>query len=378
MGIRGELGKISGTVLEAAVEKFSLSAPCSARPENPRNIFVLRNNDLGDLLIITPLFEALKKRFPAAKITVGTGDWAREILQNNPYVSQVMPVNAPWFNKAMKKNFLSPLFYLRKSPEIKNLRDKKFDIGIDVLGSGYGALLLMKAGIPYRLGVRGYAGGHTAMQWCVDFNPLEQVGRSSLRFAEHLGAVVIPEKRPQIFLTEQEKRGGEETWEKITKGKNVKRVLIGPGGGLKVKGWPADSYEELVRLMNALPDLKIAAVGNSEDRETGEKLAKAGAENLAGNLTLRQTFALTASADYVISNPSMLMHAAAAFKKPTLVLLGPAFESESRHFAQWGYSGECYHLGLEKGRRDTLYTPAEVMSVIEEKFFSRTETGKKS
>ena len=210
------------------------------------------------------------------------------------------------------------------------------------------------------------------MQWCVDFNPLEQVGRSSLRFAEHLGAAFLPESRPQLFLTEVEKLGAEETWRKITQGKPVKRILIGPGGGLKVKGWPAASYEELVRLMNAVPDLKMAAVGSSEDKETGEKLAKAGAENLTGLLTLRQTFALTAAANYVISNPSMLMHAAAAFKKPTLVLLGPAFESESRHFVQWGYSGECYHLGLEKGRRDTLYTPAEVMSFIEEKFLNRS------
>ncbi len=38
----------------------------STPPASPRSIFVLRNNDLGDLLVVTPLFEALRRRIPEA------------------------------------------------------------------------------------------------------------------------------------------------------------------------------------------------------------------------------------------------------------------------------------------------------------------------
>lgn len=60
----------------------------------------------------------------------------------------------------------------------------RLSIGIDVLGSQWGAWLLCRAGIPYRMGVRGYAGGHSVMQSLVPYNADEHVGRSALRFAE--------------------------------------------------------------------------------------------------------------------------------------------------------------------------------------------------
>src|SRR4051794_11857110 len=77
----------------------SAFAPRAAKPPaSPRSIFVLRNNDLGDVLVITPLFEALRRRFPRARIVAGVGDWAAPILEGNPNVDEMMSVNAPWHN----------------------------------------------------------------------------------------------------------------------------------------------------------------------------------------------------------------------------------------------------------------------------------------
>lgn len=364
--------------LEFAVKAASLRAPSSACPQAPEKIFILRNNDIGDLLIITPLFESLRRKFPHAEIVAGTGDWCREVLLNNPHLSGVLSVNAPWFNRSLHKHSLEPLKYLAASPEIMSIKEKKFGVGIDVLGSSFGSLLMMKAGIPYRLGVKGYAGGHTGVQDYVEYNPLEQVGRAALRFAEKLGVRNLPELKPQLFLTSEERAEGEKIWSEMTGGKNLKRVLIGPGGGLKAKRWPLENYVQLIKLMGANKNLKMAVAGGPQDREAGVILKQAGAEDWTGRLTLRQTFALIAASDYVISNPSMLMHAAAAFSKPVLVLLGPAFESQSRHFAQWGYPGECYHLGMEKGSRDSLYSPAEALDFFERKILGGTEAARRS
>src|ERR1700692_660894 len=73
------------------------------RPANPSSIFVLRNNDIGDLLIITPLFEALKRLFPKAQIVAGIGRWNNDVLRNNPWVDQIVPIEAPWHNKQVCK-----------------------------------------------------------------------------------------------------------------------------------------------------------------------------------------------------------------------------------------------------------------------------------
>ncbi|XWK91356.1 MAG: glycosyltransferase family 9 protein [Phormidium sp.] len=329
------------------------------------SIFILRNNDIGDLLVITPLFEVLKKQFPDAHIVVGVGNWNLETLKLNPYISEILPINAPWHNKFIPdQNLWNALNYIVFSPESQELAKRRFDIGIDVLGSYFGSLLMMRSGIPYRLGVKGYAGGHTAVQKYVEYNEYEQVGRSALRFAELLGATELPECRPQIFLSASELEAGERRWSIKTR-PTEKRIVIGPGGGFTEKCWPLENYADLVKMLGEISNLEVIIVGGKQDREAGNQLAALSplVKSLAGDLRLRETFALVAAADLVICNSSMLMHAAAAFSIPTVVLLGECFTSTKQHAAQWGYPGICQIFGKQSDRQE-IYTPTEVIKII--------------
>jgi heptosyltransferase-2 len=249
------------------------------------------------------------------------------------------------------------LRYIVASPQVRSLRG--FDVGIDVLGSAWGSLLLLRAGIPFRLGVRGYAGGHTGVQRQVEFDPWEHVGRRALRFAELLGATDLPSCRPQIFLDAAERAAGEQVW-----GAGP-RVALAPGGGLAVKCWPPSHWEALTRRL-AGEGAAILVVGGPKERELGERLAATspGVRNLAGHLSLRESFAVLAAADRVVCNSSVWMHAAAAFSRPTFVLLGESFPSARQHDTQWGYPETCWSLGKEEGGRTTLFTPEEAMARI--------------
>lgn len=332
--------------------------------ENPKSIFVLRNNDIGDLLIITPLFEALRRRFPGADIIAGVGEWNVESLKLNPYISEILPINAPWHNKFIPNQSLwDALNYISFSSESQELANRQFDVGIDVLGSYFGSLLMIRLGINYRLGVHGYAGGHTAVQKYVEFNEYEQVGRSALRFAELLGATELPECRPQIFLSHSEVKEGECRW--LSKVEKVKRIIIGSGGGFAQKCWPLENYIDLLKMLIAIDNVDIIIVGGQQDREAGKQLAAISPliRNFAGELKLRETFALVATADLVVCNSSMLMHAAAAFSITTVVLLGEYFNSAKQHQAQWGYEGISHILGKESDRQE-IYNPLEVINFI--------------
>ena len=68
-------------------------------PSETKKIFILRNNDLGDVLLTTPLVRGLKKNFPEAKVFMGVGDWARPLVENNPDLDGIIKINAPWHNK---------------------------------------------------------------------------------------------------------------------------------------------------------------------------------------------------------------------------------------------------------------------------------------
>jgi len=355
-----------GQIFEAPVRMLGMLAPTyKGAPEAPRSIFVLRNNDIGDLLIITPLFEALRRRFPSARLTAGIGDWNRDVLANNPYVTDVLPVNAPWNNKfATPQSDLDQLRYIQHSAEVRALREQHFDVGIDILGSHVGALLLMQARIPYRLGVRGYRGGHSAMQQNVIFRDDQHVGRAALRFAELLGATDLPECRPQLFLTPVEEAIGEHSWKRREDSK-PRRIIIGPGGGLAEKCWPFASYAELAKRLSTFTGAELIIVGGKQDFEAGERLVIGlpNAKNLAGKLTLRETFAVVKAADAVLCNSSMLMHVATAFCLPTVVLLGASFDSVERHEQQWGYPQTCRILGKE-GRTTEIATSREALDAL--------------
>jgi ADP-heptose:LPS heptosyltransferase len=264
------------STIESLVWTFCLFAPKRSRPPNsPQRIFVLRNNDIGDLLVVTPLFDALKRTFPDAGIFVGIGSWNGEILLGNPHIYGIVEVNAPWHNHFISpQNATSALRYIFCSDEAKAVRSVRADIGIDVLGSGFGSLLMMRAGIPYRMGVRGYAGGESAAQSVVDYRPGEHVGRQALRFAELLGCTDLPENRPQIFLKEPPRLH--------------RAIVIAPGIGLAEKGWPGDYYVQLAALLR---DQQIIVVGSHNDGLLAEHICgnHPNAHNLSGRLTLRES-----------------------------------------------------------------------------------------
>ncbi len=361
--------RAGAALLERAVRRAGSRAPFLLEPpEEPRSIFVLRNNDLGDLLVVTPLFEALRRRFPEASIAAGVGDWSRDVLLHNPWVSEVVPVNAPWFNKyAGDSGPVARWRYLRRSPEVRGLAHRRFDVGIDVLGSAWGSLLLLRAGIPWRLGVHGYAGGHSALQAAVEFDPSEQVGRSALRFAELLGATTLPPVRPQIFLTAEESDEAERWWAAGEGGVRRRRVVIAPGGGIAARCWPAESWIRLAR-MGGRNDLSVLVLSGPREREIAAAVTAAchGARSHAEPPGLRQVFALLAGSDLVICNSSMPLHAAAAFSRRIVVLLGPSFPSARAHQAQWGYPGLSLSLGPEPGEQEGLSTPAEALRIVQE------------
>ncbi|TVQ57414.1 MAG: glycosyltransferase family 9 protein [Spirulina sp. DLM2.Bin59] len=323
--------------------------PQHTNPQQPEHIFILRNNDLGDLLIITPLFAALKHHHPQVKITVGVGHWARPILLENPHVDHILTINAPWFNKGIPQNHQTlwhRLHYLYQSPEITALTALKPDVGIDIFGSVWGAMLLLRAKIPRRWGVSGYAGGETAMEYAIPYQPDIQVGQSALRFAEYLGATEFPPCRPQLFLTPEEQLTAQALWEQIGKGKI--KIVVGPGSGLDQRYWPLVQYRQVLAHLAQQQDLALVLVGGEGDRHQGNQFNALPVENLMGELSLRQTFALLAGADLVICNSSMLMHAAAAFTIETLVLLGSAFTNPAQHDRQWGYGSHYHSLGGEQ------------------------------
>lgn len=309
---------------------------------NRKNIFVLRNNDLGDVLVTTPLLKGLKKAFPESKVSIGVGDWANTLLENNPFVDEVMACNGPWHNKQncrfpanSPKTFLEGLLFVLLSKESSYISSRKFTHGIDVLGSRQGSWLMRRAKIPNRFGVKGYAGGHN---WCtkyIDFKEERKVAEVGLEFLNLMNAEVKIDARPSIYLTEIEVDEAEAVWGKSSERK--KRIILAPGGGFPQKCWGDKSFTELTNLLLKNKNYQLCIIGSNEDKNRISANESPQLTNLCGKLSIRQSAAMVSLADFVVCNTSLCMHLAGAFKVPALTLLGEWYGSAALHQKQWGY-----------------------------------------
>jgi len=137
-----------------------------------------------------------------------------------------------------------------------------------------------------------------------------------------LGATDLPENRPRIYLDAAPVQNDS--------------IVFAPGGGYAEKCWPLESFVALVKL---LPDLNLTVIGGERDRAAGACLASTGpgVNDFTGRLSLSESFAAIAASRLVVCNSSMAMHAAAAFRKPCVVLLGAGIPSTLAHAAQWAY-----------------------------------------
>lgn len=338
-----------------------------SQPAPPESIFVLRNNDIGDVLAATPLFEALKKLFPKARICAGVGPWSFDVLRHNPWIDEVLPVSAPWHNKQTTRHaansvagWREALVYIFGSEEVRALRARRFSVGIDVLGSPQGSLLMLRAGIPFRLGVRGYAGGHTACQKWTEFDANTNVRRAALDFAELLGAGPLPLERPRIFLDECERAKAEAAWQRHG-GTGSQRVVVAPGGGFAEKCWAPEKFASLSADF-AARGWAVTIVGGSGDKRLAAKILERApaAIDQTGATTLRETFALIERADLLLCNSSMAMHAGAALRKKVAAMLGPWYSDLEQHRRQWGYNSDFLMLGPDSA-------PEAVLRALEER-----------
>jgi heptosyltransferase-2 len=159
----------------------------------------------------------------------------------------------------------------------------------------------------------------------------------------------LPENRPQIFLKESPRPHG--------------AIVIAPGVGVPEKGWPGDYYVELAGLLRDKP---IIVIGSHNDWHLSERICAnhPNARNLSDKLTLRESFGLIGGAKIVICNSSMAMHAAAAFRRPTVVLLGEWFQSAAQHNRQWGYA-ETVMLGRDEHHPE-IFGPEEARIKVRE------------
>src|SRR5271169_6821932 len=93
----------------------------------PKNIIVFRLDQLGDLVLSTPLFRELKRIFPNSRCTVVVQRRYRAILTTNRHIDEILPIDEVkqnWLPEGVKRLFSATWFFWTR------LRHRQFDLAI--------------------------------------------------------------------------------------------------------------------------------------------------------------------------------------------------------------------------------------------------------
>lgn len=297
----------------------SVAAPASkaesiAPPQTVGRILVCQLRQLGDVLLATPSIELLARAYPDAELHVLTEKKCLPILQNNPHVHTIWPLDPT----AHKNIFQEFIWY-------KTVAASKFDLVVDFqqLPRCRAVVALSRARVRLTFPPPWY------------LRPLYTHWAKSepCYAAAHKAGALAPlgitwqGERPRLYLTDAERAGAKEIIAALglTAGNFI---TVDPSHRKITRRWPSGHYAKLLDMLaDTLPDMKfLFPYGPDEESEARQIRARCRSfkqvvipDNM---LSLRQMAACMEHAAMHIGNCSSPRHIAAAVNLPTFTILG--------------------------------------------------------
>jgi len=309
------------------------------------SFLVIRRDNIGDLVCTTPLFRALRERFPAARICALVNSYNAPVLQGNPDIDEVFS-----YTKAKHRPVGQsvPGVYFNRIKMLARLRAMRFDYAI-LAAPGFQerSLLLARMIRPrHILGfteIKNPASRHVDIGVPFVFTPHLHEAEDVFRLLQPLGisgtptaASVYPEKFETARACFQLGKIG--VGAKLTIGIHI-------SARKSSQRWPAESFAQLVRLLHEQLDARFMLFWSpgdennplhpGDDGKAAEMMSVLGDVPILAYPThrLEELIAGLSLCDAVVCSDGGAMHLAAGLGKPILCFFG---QSDAMRWHPWG------------------------------------------
>ena len=309
------------------------------RVDDPHSIIVFRLDQLGDVVLTTPLFRELKQLYPGARCTVVVRPEYKPILVTNRNVDEILPLpelKATWL-WARTRWLLSVLRFYRK-----HLRNRQFDLAISPrwdVDESLATLLCVLTYASTRVGHSAWIspvksklnrGFNAAFDIVVPPGPVRHEVDRNLAIVEAL-AGKVRRSGPEIRLTDNDRRFA---CELLTHHDSRRALMaLGIGGRTPGRKWPLDRYAEAVNRLNQhLPVQPVIMCSEDEDDEASalSRMLDAPPYILSG-VQLREVCAVLHECELFLGNDTGTAHLAAAMNCATLVVSRHPADGDANH-----------------------------------------------
>jgi heptosyltransferase I len=304
----------------------------SIPPQNIRRIALIQPSRIGDIVFSLPTLAGLRELYPQAHIAWLVDDRCRELVEGHPDLNETMVIPFKALEQALKQRRLT---WVKKelSRLKKRIREKGFDLSIDLHGLAKSALLVYMAGARYKIGSANTTGmkelsGFFSREIPPGPEDTHTIDRN-LAVIKYLGGrVEIPQFKLHIPQNcKEEIQAILQHWGVSTEDKVI---VLHPGAGWLSRRWPVPRYAELIHQIREGLKANIIVVGGAEGGSKEDGLfqelfaaVKVPVINLVHQLSLKQLMALLDRAHLFVGNEAGPMHLATALTKAVVAIIGP-------------------------------------------------------
>ena len=347
-------------LFDVLISPFALF-PRKKFPAAVKTILVIRLDQIGDVLTMTPVLHSLADRFPQAKIVVLTDALGKEVLRHNPYVHEVISFQRNWFSRKQKWNcpcatLKQKLNFNRSARTVmpsdkyvhnsligghgwkewirilKQLRQYRFDLGYDLRGDLRNILLMCLAGVHYRLGY-GIAGGSALLDHEEMYDIFLHQVQLNMQLVEwRIRLLQIQSLRTDLFIPDEEIKSFCQKLESFHLTPKDQVVVVHPEAGYASKTWDMKHFQELLKQILTHTRMKIAIAGTGQAKQLADAMkAESRVMDLVNQLSLRELMVLIKRSAVFIGHDSGPSHLAQALHIPAVILA-----SGTNRYELWG------------------------------------------
>lgn len=280
-----------------------------------RRILITRTDRIGDVLLSTPVIKAIRKKYPQAYISMMVAPYARDIVEGNPYLDEVII-----YDKEIKHRS-----WMRSLKFASRLKKRRFDLAVILHPANRIHLITFLAGIPRRLGYnRKFGFLNNLLKVHTKQEGLRHETEYSLDLLCDLGITGKPQELFMPIKPESE-LWVEDLFARHGINPGHKLLAINPGASCPSKIWPASNFVQVSEILSRRHNFKILIVCGAKDIPIANMIAhKLGdkAFNLSGKTSLSQLASILKRSALFISNDSGPVHIASSLGIPVISIFG--------------------------------------------------------
>jgi heptosyltransferase III len=306
-----------------------------------RRVLVVKIKYIGDVLLCTPVFRGLREAFPEATLTALVASGTEDVLLHHRDVDEVLTVDRVGARSGRQSRWRTEDFRL-----VRLLRERGFDLAIDLTDGDRAAFLTWASGARLRVGFnrerrfRGWAYHRVVPIW----SGLRHRVEADLEALRTLGLAVRP-VAPTLDVPPEAEAAAEQLLARKRVVRNRDLVLIHPGARWRFKSWPTERFAALAGGIGEELGAQVIIAGGPGDVATAEGIREQmryPAILVAGETSILELAAVSRHCRLFVGNDNGPMHIAAAVGTPVVALFGPT------NPAEWGPWGDG-HITLYRG-----------------------------